>query len=98
MLKTVEEVQEKYPEIRLSFKWNPEQPVKEHGKGFIDMSGQKFNHLTVLEQFPFNAKDKKSIWIAHCDCEAKTIFTTTGKNLRTGNTKSCGLCSSSFCG
>ena len=90
MLKTVEEVQEKYPGIRLSLKWDPEKPVNEHGKGFIDMSGQKFNHLTVLEQFPFNTKDKKSIWIVQCDCEATTIFTTTGKNLRTGNTKSCG--------
>lgn len=64
--------------------------MKEHGKGFIDMSGQKFNHLTVLEQFPFNTNDKKSIWIVQCDCDSKTIFTTTGKNLRTGNTKSCG--------
>ena len=64
--------------------------MKEHGKGFVDMAGQKFNHLTVLEQFPFNTKDKKSIWIVQCDCEAKTIFTTTGKNLRSGNTKSCG--------
>lgn len=66
MLKTVEDVQEKYPGIRLSRKWDSEKPVKEHGKRFVDMAGQKFNHLTVLEQFPFNTKDKKSIWIVQC--------------------------------
>ena len=90
MLKTVEEVQEKYPGLRLSFKWDPEKSVMEHGRGFKDMGGQKFNHLTVLEEFPFKSMDGKSIWIVQCDCEDKTIFTTTGKNLRTGNTKSCG--------
>lgn len=53
--------------------------------GFIDMRGQKFGHLLVLE---YN-KDKRK-WLCQCDCKNKTRVYVRGDNLRGGYTKSCG--------
>ena len=54
----------------------------------IDLTGQKFNKLTVLQR-DFNNKDKKrAYWICRCDCG--NIISTRGESLRTGHTTSCG--------
>lgn len=54
---------------------------------FIDLTGQKFNRLTVLYRVE-NSIENKAQWACLCDCGNRII--TTGKSLRSGNTKSCG--------
>jgi len=60
---------------------------------FRDLTGQKFNHLVVLEQgesFINKSGRNYVMWICQCDCEDKTIFSVRADALTTGNTKSCG--------
>lgn len=52
----------------------------------IDLAGQKFNRLTVVE--PIRDDRKNSYWLCECDCGNFTEATTT--NLRRGRHKSCG--------
>lgn len=52
----------------------------------IDLIGQKFGRLTVVEFC--GIKDHKARWKCACDCGLSVIATT--GNLRSGNTKSCG--------
>jgi predicted DNA-binding protein YlxM (UPF0122 family) len=53
---------------------------------FIDLTGQRFGRLIVLER----AKNRagRVAWLCHCDCGNKKITTT--KCLRNGTTRSCG--------
>lgn len=52
---------------------------------FIDLTGKKFNKLTVKSLI---SKGKHSRWLCECECgECKEIA---GDSLTTGNTKSCG--------
>jgi hypothetical protein len=51
---------------------------------FIDMTGQVYGRLTVLSR----AGTKGGTW--HCRCVCGAVITARGRNLRTGNTKSCG--------
>ena len=93
MLRTIDEVIDKYPTIKFTgySTWDEENPIKlPLNHAVINLKGQKFNHLTVLELFPFKSKDNRPLWIVECDCDAHTIFVTTGKSIRTGNTRSCG--------
>lgn len=65
-------------------------PTGERGCGMgrlIDLTGQRFGRLTVLERA---GKDKfGSIgWLCRCDCGEETVVF--GKNLRSGHTQSCG--------
>lgn len=53
----------------------------------IDISGQRFGRLTVLERVGSN-KYNYATWLCICDCGKKIVVS--GKSLRTGNTKSCG--------
>lgn len=53
----------------------------------IDLTGHKFEKLTVLNEAG-KTKDGKIKWMCNCDCGNKTIVI--GKNLRNGHTKSCG--------
>lgn len=53
---------------------------------FQDLTGQKFGRLTVIKRAE-NIKDRTA-WL--CKCECGNIIKTTGHNLKTGNTKSCG--------
>ena len=52
---------------------------------FIDITGQKFNHLTVLERIPQTSPIQ---WKCQCDCGK--IVNVRGTYLRNGHTKSCG--------
>jgi hypothetical protein len=52
----------------------------------IDMIGQKYGRLTIVERAP-NVETRAN-WHCVCDCGNKT--TVTGKKLRNGHTKSCG--------
>jgi hypothetical protein len=56
---------------------------------FIDLTGLKFSHLTVLGQA---GRDKfgRAKWLCECDCPEKNQIITWSTNLRTGNTESCG--------
>lgn len=54
----------------------------------INLIGQKFGFLTVIER-DLTVKDKKrAYWKCQCDCG--NIITVRGESLRTGHTKSCG--------
>lgn len=53
----------------------------------IDLTGQKFGRLTVLD-FYGSDKRRESIW--RCQCECGNITNVLSSNLRKGYTKSCG--------
>lgn len=53
---------------------------------FIDLTGQKFGRLTVIERSDVKKKDIH--WVCKCDCGNITIVN--GMKLKTGRTKSCG--------
>lgn len=54
---------------------------------FIEMSGQRFGRLTVVERNG-SYRGKKAIWRASCDCGGE--ISVIGVNLRNGHTQSCG--------
>ena len=56
----------------------------------IDLTGQKFNKLTVLKEAPRLDTKQPIKWICECECGNTTIVRTT--DLRSGHTKSCGKC------
>ena len=53
----------------------------------VDMTGQKFGKLTVLERAE-NDKFGKAQWLCECECGNKKIIV--GASLRKGLTVSCG--------
>lgn len=53
-----------------------------------DLTGQKFNKLTVLYRTFPNTKSGNARW--HCQCECGNECDVVGTNLKTGHTKSCG--------
>jgi hypothetical protein len=51
----------------------------------IDLTGQSFGHLTVIERA---GSERRSVtWLCRCNCGAETIVR--GDNLRSGRTRSC---------
>ena len=61
------------------------------GSNFIDLTGQRFGRLTVVERAPDQVlSNGKHIvrWTCSCDCGNETAVL--GENLRYGHTKSCG--------
>lgn len=52
----------------------------------IDISGQKYERLTVIERH--GVKDGHAAWLCKCDCGKTTVVN--GRNLRSGRTTSCG--------
>lgn len=54
---------------------------------FIDLLGQKFGRLTVVERMP-NNKRKQAVWKCCCDCGNEIIVE--AGHLRSGHTQSCG--------
>ena len=54
----------------------------------IDLTGQKFGRLTVVENVPSSTKSTNARWRCKCDCgNEKTVL---GISLRKGNSTSCG--------
>lgn len=53
----------------------------------IDLKGQRFGKLTVLERACPERKGKV-YWVCRCDCGNYTVVA--GDNLKSGNTKGCG--------
>jgi hypothetical protein len=64
--------------------WNLEQRSRLR---LIDISGQRFGKLTVLERAGTNTH-KKVLWRCRCDCGAEAVVT--GNALALSTTKSCG--------
>lgn len=59
--------------------------------GREDLIGQSFGNLTVLGPgSPTSNFEGRLLWECSCICDRR--ITTTGKNLKSGNTKSCGIC------
>lgn len=56
-------------------------------QNFIDLAGQKFGKLTVIEQKGVS-KYGHATWLCKCDCGNRSVVL--GRNLRNGNTSSCG--------
>ena len=56
------------------------------GRPAIDVTGQRFGRLIVLERVPGPSKHPK--YLAQCDCGETTQATST--NLRSGDVRSCG--------
>lgn len=56
----------------------------------IDLTGQKFGRLTVIQRVakPKERKSKEAFWLCKCDCGNERIVS--GYEIRSGNTKSCG--------
>ena len=57
----------------------------------IDITGEKFGRLTVIEKVPRPShikSQKTTYWRCLCDCGNETIATKSG--LKSGNTRSCG--------
>ena len=59
----------------------------QHDIKFMDLTGQKYNRLTVLE---YAGRDKYNCTMWKCRCDCGNIKVVKGKYLRNGNTKSCG--------
>ena len=53
---------------------------------FIDLTGQKFNRLTVIKKLEKQGAE----WIWECKYDCGNICQVKGVNIRTGRTKSCG--------
>jgi hypothetical protein len=54
---------------------------------FVDLTGQKFNRLTVRNYFG-KSKSGRSLWLCDCECGGTNVVRTA--DLRNGHTKSCG--------
>lgn len=54
---------------------------------FIDLAGQKFGRLTVVEQ-QGKSKDGRILWLCICDCGNEKVVS--GHDLKNEDTKSCG--------
>ena len=54
----------------------------------IDLTGQKFHHLQVVQKSEEQSKADAVLWDCICDCGSKTTATTA--QLRSGHKKSCG--------
>lgn len=56
------------------------------GRKAIDLTGERFGKLTVIEYA--GSKNKHTMWKCKCDCENETIIS--GDSLKRGKSKSCG--------
>lgn len=52
----------------------------------IDLTGQKFGRLTVIERY--GVRDGHAAWMCECECGNRTVVN--GRWLRAGRTTSCG--------
>lgn len=59
----------------------------------IDLSGQQFGSLTVIEYSPRNNQRQRTHWICECGCGRKLIVRS--DNLRKGRSTQCSDCRNS---
>lgn len=61
-----------------------------HPSNFIDLTGQRFGRLVVIEQIKttVESNSRAAVWSCMCDCG--NIVKASGRRLRQGTTKSCG--------
>lgn len=87
--KTLYEIKTFYPELDIQ-KFEKEQECNKKGynPNFEDLTGQKFNYLTVLRQGSYS-KGKLVRWICRCDC-GNITSPIRAAHLKDGHTKSCG--------
>jgi hypothetical protein len=55
---------------------------------FIDLTGQRFGRLEVIERTVDPSKPRRTLWRCHCDCGAEVVID--GGLLREGRSRSCG--------
>lgn len=55
-------------------------------RGIMDLTGQRFGHLVVLE--PAERRNGRTAWRCLCDCGRETVVISS--HLRSGHTASCG--------
>lgn len=60
--------------------------MAQHSRKRLDLTGQRFGHLTVL--CPAENIGTRTAWRCRCDCGRETVVKTS--HLRSGHTKSCG--------
>ena len=60
------------------------------GLHFIDLTGMKFGHLTVLYRSERVGNNREIYWHCICDCPEKIEKDYLGSGLRGGTTQSCG--------
>lgn len=56
----------------------------------IELTGQKFGHLTVIELCPRTHPEDKTKWICECACGRRLIVRS--DNLRKGRSTQCSWC------
>ena len=54
----------------------------------VDMTGQRFGRLVVLEHVPYRKETHGSEWVCRCDCG--NVKVVTRQHLRQGTVQSCG--------
>lgn len=54
----------------------------------MDLTGQRFGKLVVLDRMAQNNPNNKVIWLCQCDCGKQAVVI--GTRLHTGKTRSCG--------
>lgn len=73
------------PDTRKELLMPSKNTTKAHN--FIDLAGQRFGRLTVIERAP-NLRPKVTRWLCRCDCG--TEISVVSRYLITGDTRSCG--------
>ena len=58
------------------------------GRALIDLTGQKFGRLYVVDRYDTPDMKSRPLWRCFCDCGRVAIVE--GQNLRAGMTRSCG--------
>lgn len=61
----------------------------------IDLSGETFGRLTVIEKADKPNKSRGTAWICKCECGNDAVVSY--KNLVSGRTKSCGCYNRELC-
>lgn len=59
-----------------------------HDKLQVDLTGERFDRLTVIEKVGEKEKDGNTRWLCECDCGNRCIVR--ADHLKSGNTQSCG--------
>ena len=59
-------------------------------KSAMDLSGQRFGHLTVIQRSSRKNAKCQAFWVCKCDCGR--FLTVRGDNLYSGKSRQCSMC------